>query len=612
MINLEERVVEKKSFFKRLLIVYLFFALIFIFFLQRTYSLQVSEFNNYDLAALENKTKEVLVQPIRGIIYDRNGNILVNNVPSYDLIIKPWQISNIDNFIKEISLFIDLKQSEIDFVLENFKQKSRYNRELILKKDLTKVEIARFEVRSFKFPNAFIDERYSRKNKYPQLFSHAIGYVGGVSNDQLSTILEDQSLNQDETVFRYSNGFLIGKTGIENTYDKMLRGLFGKKIYEVDARGKLLRQTDFIQPINGDNLFTSLDLDSHKVAFEKMNNRRGAVVAIEIESGSIVTYLSTPSFSSNDISNGISSKAFNALLKDASKPFFDRVAQGRYSPASTIKPAIGLFGLDEGLIDWSFSIDDPGYFILPEDQRVYRGWRKGGHGNVNLNKAMIVSSNTFFFSLAYQSDIDDLIKHLSNFGFGRNICIDCFNPDIGLLPNPEWKMNNLNFGWFKGDTVNLGVGQGYLSVTPLQLAYYASVIANKGSHKKLTLVENQVPKILENLPVKKIQNSDWEKIHSSMIGVIDDPQGTAKRLKDLKTYTVAAKSGTVELVSTETKEDYRIIRENEGNRDHAIIIAFGPMPEPKYAVSVIIENGESGGSVAGPVAIAVLNSLIKK
>ena len=573
MINLEERVVEKKSFFNRLLIVYLFFALIFIFFLQRTYSLQISEFNNYELAAIENKTKEVLVQPVRGIIYDRNGNILVNNVPSYDLIIKPWQISNIDNFIKEISSVIDLKQSELDFVIENFKQRSRYNRELILKKDLTKVEIARFEVRSFKFPNAFIDERYSRKNKYPRLFSHAIGYVGGVSNDQLSSILENQSLNQDETIFRYSNGFLIGKTGIENTYDKMLRGLFGKKIYEVDARGKLLREIDFIKPINGDSLFTSLDLDSHKVAFEKMNNRRGAVVAIEIESGSIVTYLSTPSFSSNDISNGISSKAFNALLKDANKPFFDRAAQGRYSPASTIKPAIGLFGLDEGLIDWSFSIDDPGYFILPEDQRVYRGWRKGGHGNVNLNKAMIVSSNTFFFSLAYQSDIDDLIKHLSNFGFGRNVCIDCFNPDIGLLPNPEWKMNNLNFGWFKGDTVNLGVGQGYLSVTPLQLAYYASVIANKGSHKKLTLVENQVPKILENLPVKKIQNSDWEKLHSSMIGVIDDPQGTAKRLKDLKTYTVAAKSGTVELVSTETKEDYRIIRENEGNRDHAIIIA---------------------------------------
>ncbi|MFL2703741.1 MAG: penicillin-binding protein 2 [Gammaproteobacteria bacterium] len=612
MIDLEERIVEKKSFFNRLVIIYLFFGLIFIFFLERTYSLQISEFSDYEIAALENKTKEVLVQPVRGVIYDRNGAIIVNNVPSYDLIIKPWKILDLNKFIEKISLVIELNPDEIDFVTENFNQKARYNRELILKKDLTRVEIARFEVRSFKFPNAFIDKRYSRKNNYPHLFSHAIGYVGGISNEQLNSILEDQALDQDETIFSYSNGFLIGKTGIENKYDKTLRGLFGKKIYEVDARGKFLKQTNYIEPKNGGSLFTSLDLNSHKVAYDKMNNRRGAVVAIEIESGSIVTYLSTPSFSSNDISNGISSKAFNALLKDPNKPFFDRAAQGRYSPASTIKPAIGLYGLEENLIDWNFSINDPGYFILPEDQRIYRGWRKGGHGNVNLKKAMIVSSNTFFFSLAYQSNIDNLINHLSNFGFGKDICLDCFNPDLGLLPTPDWKINNLNFGWFKGDTVNLGVGQGYLSATPLQLAYYASVIANKGINKKLTLVNNQTVKISENLPLKNIQNSDWEKLHSSMIGVIDDPQGTAKRLKGLKTYTVAAKSGTVELVSTETKEDYKIIRENVGNRDHAIIIAFGPMPEPKYAVSVIIENGESGGSVAGPVAIAVLNSLIEE
>ena len=612
MIDLEERIVEKKSFFNRLVIIYLFFGLIFIFFLERTYSLQISEFSDYEIAALENKTKEVLVQPVRGVIYDRNGAIIVNNVPSYDLIIKPWKILDLNKFIEKISLVIELNPDEIDFVTENFNQKARYNRELILKKDLTRVEIARFEVRGFKFPNAFIDKRYSRKNNYPHLFSHAIGYVGGISNEQLNSILEDQALDQDETIFSYSNGFLIGKTGIENKYDKTLRGLFGKKIYEVDARGKFLKQTNYIEPKNGGSLFTSLDLNSHKVAYEKMNNRRGAVVAIEIESGSIVTYLSTPSFSSNDISNGISSKAFNALLKDPNKPFFDRAAQGRYSPASTIKPAIGLYGLEENLIDWNFSINDPGYFILPEDKRIYRGWRKGGHGNVNLKKAMIVSSNTFFFSLAYQSNIDNLINHLSNFGFGKDICLDCFNPDLGLLPTPDWKINNLNFGWFKGDTVNLGVGQGYLSATPLQLAYYASVIANKGINKKLTLVDNQTVKISENLPLKNIQNSDWEKLHSSMIGVIDDPQGTAKRLKGLKTYTVAAKSGTVELVSTETKEDYKIIRENVGNRDHAIIIAFGPMPEPKYAVSVIIENGESGGSVAGPVAIAVLNSLIEE
>jgi penicillin-binding protein 2 len=612
MIDLDERYIEKRSFFNRLIIVYAFFGFAFSFFLYQTYSLQVSEYSEYEIAAIENKTKEVLVQPIRGIIYDRSGKIIVNNVPTYDLIIRPSKIRSIENFLSEISLIINLNSDELNHVKENFDLKARYNRELVVKKDLSKEEIARFEVRSYKFPNTFIDVRYSRHNNYPKLFSHAVGYVGGVSNDELTNILDSQKLPQIETIFKYSNGFQIGKTGLESTYDDLLRGKFGRKIYDINAVGRLLDERQFIKPKNGENIFTTLDIDVQKVAYDQMDNRRGAVVAVEIDTGSIVSYVSTPSFSTNAISNGISSSEFNALIKDKNKPFFDRASQGRYSPASTIKPAIGLFGLDNNIIDWDFSLDDPGYFILPEDKRVYRGWREGGHGKVNLNKAMIVSSNTFFFSLAYQSDIYKLIDYLSNFGFGANVCADCFNPDKGLLPTPEWKMNNLNFGWYKGDTVNLGVGQGYLSATPLQLVYYSSVLANKGESKNLSFVFDKTDLKNSYIKSQNISDLDWKKLHQSMIGVIDSPIGTAKRLQELKTYTVAAKSGTVELVSTETKEDYKIIRENEGNRDHAIIIAFGPMPNPKYAVSVVIENGESGGSVAGPVAIAVLNSLLEK
>jgi len=612
MIDLNERFIEKRSFFNRLIIVYAFFGFAFSFFLYQTYSLQVSEYSEYETAAIENKTKEVLVQPIRGIIYDRSGKIIVNNVPTYDLIIRPSKIRNIENFLSEISLIININSDELNYVKENFDLKARYNRELVVKKDLSKEEIARFEVRSYKFPNTFIDVRYSRHNNYPKLFSHAVGYVGGVSNDELTNILDSQKLPQIETIFKYSNGFQIGKTGLESTYDDLLRGKFGRKIYDVNAVGRLLDERQFIKPKNGENIFTTLDIDVQKVAYDQMDNRRGAVVAVEIDTGSIVSYVSTPSFSTNAISNGISSSEFNTLIKDKNKPFFDRASQGRYSPASTIKPAIGLFGLENNIIDWDFSLDDPGYFILPEDQRVYRGWREGGHGKVNLNKAMIVSSNTFFFSLAYQSDIYKLIDYLSNFGFGANVCADCFNPDKGLLPTPEWKMNNLNFGWYKGDTVNLGVGQGYLSATPLQLAYYSSVLANKGESKDLSFVFDKTDLKNSYIKSQNISDLDWKKLHQSMIGVIDSPIGTAKRLQELKTYKVAAKSGTVEIVSTETKEDYKIIRENEGNRDHAIIIAFGPMPNPKYAVSVVIENGESGGSVAGPVAIAVLNSLLDK
>ena len=612
MIDLDERYAEKKSFSHRLVIVYVFFGFAFSFFLYQTYSLQVSEYRDYETAAIANKTKEVLVQPVRGIIYDRSGKIIVNNVPTYDLIVKASLIKSIDSFLSDLSPIIELDTNELDYVKENFDLKASYNRELIIKKNLSTQEIAKFEVRSYKFPHAFIDVRYSRYNNYPKLFSHAIGYVGGVNNDELNSILDSQALPQIDTIFKYSNGFQIGKTGLESTYDHILRGKFGKKIYEVDARGRFVEERQFIKPTNGEDLYTTLDIEAQKVAYDQMDNRRGAVVAIEIDSGSIVSYVSTPSFSTNAISNGISSKAFNTLIQDNNKPFFDRASQGRYSPASTIKPAIALFGIENNIIDWDFSMEDPGYFILPEDQRVYRGWRKGGHGNVNLNKAMIVSSNTFFFSLAYKSDINELIEHLSNFGFGAKVCVDCFNPDKALLPTPEWKMNNLNFGWFKGDTVNMGVGQGYLSATPLQLAYYSTVLANKGTSKELSFTyDNQDIKNL-NIQLDNISNIDWKRLHQSMIGVIESPIGTAKSLQELKTYIVAAKSGTVELVSTDTKEDYKIIRENEGNRDHAIIIAFGPMPNPKYAVSVVIENGESGGSVAGPVAIAVLNSLIDK
>ena len=548
MIDLNERYAEKKSFFNRLVVVYVFFGFVFSFFLYQTYSLQVSEYKDYETAAIANKTKEVLVQPVRGIIYDRSGKIIVNNVPTYDLIVKASLIKNIDAFLSDLSPIIELDSDELDYVRENFDLKARYNRELIVKKNLSREEIAKFEVRGYKFPNAFIDVRYSRYNNYPELFSHAVGYVGGVSNDELVSILNSQALPQIETIFKYSNGFQIGKTGLESTYDQILRGKFGKKIFEVDARGRFVEEREFIKPKNGENLFTTLDIEAQQVAYDQMDNRRGAVVAIEIDSGSIVSYVSTPSFSTNAISNGISSRAFNALIQDKDKPFFDRASQGRYSPASTIKPAIALFGIENNIIDWDFSMEDPGYFILPEDQRVYRGWRKGGHGNVNLNKAMIVSSNTFFFSLAYKSDINKLIEHLSNFGFGAKVCADCFNPDKALLPTPEWKMNNLNFGWFKGDTVNLGVGQGYLSATPLQLAYYSSVLANKGTSKELSFIhEKQDIKNL-NIQLNNTDDLDWKRLHQSMIGVIESPIGTAKRLQELKTYTVAAKSGTVELV----------------------------------------------------------------
>ena len=610
MIDINERYSEKRNFFKRLLFVYIFFGILFLYLIYKTFSLQVSSFTDYELASLENKTREFLVQPRRGIIYDRNGKIIVNNKPSYNLILNPERVDDINKLISEINKFINLSDAEIRNINDSFPNKKKLNREVVIKRNLTEEEIARFEVRNYKFPNVQIAERYSRENLYPYLFSHSIGYVGNLDEDELREILLSQGLKSSETIFTYSGGFLNGKTGVEYIYDEKLRGSFGKKIYEVDASGRLLEEQQLIPAIDGENIITSLDLPSQKVAYDKLNFRRGAVVAVDINNGAIVTYVSSPSFSVNKIANGLSQKEFNELINDDNKPFFDRAAQGRYSPASTIKPAIALFGIEEDILDWDFTIQDPGFFVLPEDGRIYRGWKKGGHGEINLKDAIIESSNTFFFSLAYKTEIEELRDHLSNFGFGTNVCIDCFMPDDGLLPSPRWKMNTHNFGWFKGDTVNMGVGQGYINATPLQLAYYSAFLATKGNLNKFSFVQDK--DIDKNIFISNnINDTDWDNIHDSMIGVIESPKGTAGRLKTLKDYVIAAKSGTVELVSTETKEDYKIIREVEGKRDHAIIIAFAPMPNPKYAVSVVIENGESGGSVAGPVAVAVLNSLIE-
>ena len=611
MIDLQERFIERRSFIYRLFIVYFMFGGLFLLVLYQIFQLQVANYSEYEIAALENKTHEMNIQPIRGVIYDRDGKILVNNIPTFNLISIPNKVDDPENFINNIKNFIDITNEEENIFYEKFKRKARYNRELVVKTDLNKQQIASFQVRKHNFPNLFVEKRYSRHSDYPNILSHALGYIGSPSDMELANIISEAIHPRQETIFSYANGFISGKSGIEKTFDDSLRGDFGEKIYEVDARGKLLKEISHIEPSEGKNIFTSLDLGSHITANNALEGRMGAVVAVEIDTGAIVTLFSSPSYSINSLSNGISNNQFDALIKDPKKPFFNRALKGRYPPASTIKPALGIFGVQNKLIDWDFSIDDPGFFTLPEDGRVYRGWKKGGHGKVDLDKALIVSSNTFFFSLAYRSNIDDLAEHLSKFGFGKKVCLDCFDEDEGLIPNPQWKRNKLNSGWSRGDTVNLGVGQGYMVATPIQLAYYSSILANKGPINELSLIQNTTDKINSSMHFDNFQSSDWTQLHKAMTDVIDSPAGTSRRLKDLKSFQVAAKSGTAELVSLDSKEDYLLIRENETQRDHAIMIAFGPMPKPRYAVSVVIENGESGGAVAGPVAIAVLKELIK-
>jgi len=610
MIEINETYKEKTSFNKRLIFLYVVFGILGIVFYYQIFNLQISNYSEYEIAAKNNKNEEISVQPLRGIIYDRNGEILVNNIPSFDLITKPIFIDDSNDFLLKLSSFLEIDEDEKKVFLSQFEKAKALNKELTLMQSISDEDRAKFLVRSHMFENAYVGKRYLRNYLYPEIFSHSIGYIGRPNEDELDNMYELKGLNQ-KINFTYTNQLIVGKTGLEFTYEDILTGEFGKNLREVDARGRTLGEEISIESKAGNNLYTSLDLQSHQAAHKALNNRKGAVVAIDIKDGSIVTLFSSPTFSTNQLVNGILQKDLDKLLFSQEKPFFNRALKGRYPPASSIKPAIAMFGIDQGLIDWNFSIFDEGFFTLPEDGRIYRDWKEGGHGDTNLFKAITQSSNTYFFDLAYRSDINQLNKHLLSIGFGDKTCIDCFEEDKVFVPEPSWKMNKHNFGWFKGDTVNMGVGQGYLVSTPIQLAKYAYIIANKGNFYDLSLKKDLV-KNEKKIEFNKFSNDDWFKLHESMVNVIEGNTGTARSLREKKDYIVAAKTGTAELVSGDNREQYSETRLDDSLRDHALIIAFGPMPNPRYAVSVVVENGESGGSVAGPVAISVLNSLIQE
>ena len=606
----EERQIEKNNFSSRAILLFGITILCLIAVLVQVFTLQISGYSEYQLAALKNKNYKVPVQALRGEIFDRNGEVLIKNEPTFDLITRPNQIDDIDSFLDEIQPVIFLSESDKLQYKKLQKEKAFVNKELVLKKNLSEEEIARFKVRSFNFKNAFIERRYRRVSDYPNIFSHVLGYTSR-TEDAFQAIPDIPRSHWRDAELVYAHGLIKGRTGLEEIYDNHLSGSHGERVYEIDARGKLVKSLSIKKPLKGLNLYTNLDIEAQKSAAKFLGNRRGAVVAIDLDSGGINVLYSSPTYSINQLSNGMNDDDFQILINDSDKPFFNRALQGRYPPASTIKPAIGMYGLSKNITNWDLKIKDPGFFILPETGRVFRGWREGGHGVVDMHKAFLVSSNTYFLSLAYQADIAELSNHLTSLGFGQKVCLDCFDEHKALVPTPEWKYKVMNAGWVKGDTVNLGIGQGYFLVTPMQLANYAALLAKKGTFTEPSIVaKDKTKKSLKIWEDKKFNESDWIKMHQALVGVIESDFGTARSIRDLKKFQVAGKSGTAELVSLDSKEAYQEVRTSELLRDHSIIIVFGPMPNPRYAVSVVIENGESGGAVAGPVAIEVLKSLI--
>ena len=572
--------------------------------LYKIIELTVLDRQQYFTESEKNRIINVPIYPSRGLIKLTDGEIVAENIVKHELLIRKDLVNKASNEIEDLQNILSLP----DIVLDLSKTINGSD-ELILISGLTYEQLAKYQTNKQKWPSIELKTQLRRFLPHKNVFSHVIGHLGEVTK-------EDERQYQD---IRYKAGSYIGKVGLEKRYESEMRGKSGMSIIEVDVFGNQIREIERTQPIRPSNLYLSLNLKLQQLAREELSGRKGAIIAIDPNTGFIKALVSSPDYNPNVLNkaeNGFSYPRDNQ--KDA--PLFNRAISGSYPPASTIKPFLGLLGLEEETIDTSTIIIDEGVFQINGEGRKYRGWKEDGHGNVNLHKAIVESSDVYFYELASKLTIDKISKFLSLFYFGKNTGIDLINESPSVLPDRSWKLGHIGESWFIGDTVNMGIGQGYITVTPLQLAASVSAIATKGKIFKPKLVKrigDQViePELLFSIELKNKEN--WEAIEESMIAVIDSWNGTAHNLYKEGGTKIAGKTGTAQIKSLvdqemTVKEEYEGIREIEKNRDHALFISYGPLPSPNLTVVVIVENGESGSSVAAPIAMKLLEQYQKE
>ena len=568
--------------------------------------LQITLHDKYHDLSENNRMQLRPLPPNRGLIYDRNGVLLAENIPSYTLTLVPERVQNIEQTLTFINDLIGLSEREREQIERRLTLRRRPFEPVILKHRLNEEEIAQIMVNRNFMPGIDVEAQLVRHYPQGETFAHVLGYVGRINQQEQNQLDADPDQKR-----RYSATQYIGKTGVEKRYETDLHGEVGYEKVETNARGRVIRVVERQDPTPGQDITLHLDSRLQSLARKEMRNMRGGLVAIEIETGGILSIYSNPSFDPNLFVTGISHADYGALRDDPDLPLFDRTTRGQYPPASTLKPFVGLALLDSGSTNWSETIVDHGWFQLPNDERIYRDWKRTGHGVVNMERAMIESCDTYFYEMAVRAGIDSISPFLAQFGFGRNMTLDVTNALPGLLPDRDWKRSRRGSFWFAGDTVNLGIGQGFMLVTPLQLATATAVLGNKGTWQipRLIYAHNNTPDVIPHgdIPDFQLKNSrDWDRMTVAMEKVITDVHGTAHRLNQRKRFSIAGKTGTAQVVSIAQDAEYDSEALKERLRDHALFIAYAPAEQPKIAVAVVIENGESAARTAGPIAQSII------
>ena len=571
----------------------------------RMAQLQVLEYEHFSTLSEDNRVKIVPLAPTRGLIYDRNGVELAQNTPTFSLEIVPENVDNMAALLTELGELVEITPADTER-FRNMLKKKRPFQSVPLRFRLNEEEVARVSVNRHRFPGADVHARLTRS--YPRGASgvHLLGYVASMNEEDLQRV--------DAAAYRGTTH--IGKTGVEQAYESLLHGKPGLQRVETNARGRILRVLERSDPVPGNNIYLTIDASLQAVAERALGDENGAIVAVDPSTGGLLAFVSMPVYDPNLFVDGIDSKTYRKLLASPERPLFNRALNGQYPPGSTVKPFVGLAGLELEQVTEDHEIFCPGWYRLPGRERRYRDWKKWGHGKVDITQSIVQSCDVYYYTLARQMGIEALHDYMALFGFGQRTGIDLHGESAGLMPSTEWKRRSKGQAWFPGETLITGIGQGFTLATPLQLAMASATLSTRGVRLRPQIVlrrddaatQSHVDLVPETLDtVAPHLETNWQTIINAMADVVHGPKGTARRIGVGATYRIAGKTGTAQVFGIAQDEEYDAAKVDKKLHDHALFIAFAPVDNPRIALAVLVENGGSGSKAAAPIARKVMD-----
>ena len=601
-IQLKDHEKDSRQVKRRVLGGAIFVLLLSMALVARMYFLQVVQYEQHATLSENNRVHVQPIPPTRGLIFDRNGVIIADNRPSFSLTVTRERAKDWPQILDTLTEVLELTDEERTLYDKRMKQGRRPFEPVPIQFELSEEQIARIAVNQYRLPGVEVSAQLVRHYPLGASYAHSVGYVGRINEQELKKL----------DPVNYSGTHHIGKTGVERFYEEQLHGTVGYEEVETNARGRTLRVLKRTDPVAGEDIHLTIDSRLQVAAEAALAGRRGALVAIQPSTGDVLAMVSEPSFDPNPFVTGIGFNAYKELRDSIDRPLFNRVLRGLYPPGSTIKPMVAISGLDAGVITPATRFYDPGFYQLPGKSHKYRNWNRSGDGSVNMEWAIMRSNDTYFYNVAHLLGIDRLHEYLSRFGIGQKVSLDMFEESAGLMPSKDWKRARYNQPWYPGETLILGIGQGYMQTSPLQLAQAATLVATHGKwirpHLAKTLDEN--PPVDPN-PMPDIVLRDpkyWDYARFGMEQVMHGPRGTAAKVGATAAYRIAGKSGTAQVVAIKQGAKYDRTKIDERHRDHALFIAFAPAEQPQIVVAVMVENGESGSGVAAPIVKQVLDA----